>query len=165
VSRTGGHIEAKDMSRAFVKEVEREINDLPDRPVSTHTNFVTAEGLAAIEQTLSRFEAANKAAIAKNDPMAIAATQREVRYWSARRSTAKVIEAAADKSKVHFGTTVTVQRDDGRAQTFRIVGEDEAEPARGTISYVSPLARAVLGGMVGDAVEIPGGNATITQIK
>ena len=54
------------MSRAFVKEVEDEINDLPDRPVSTHPNYVTAEGLAAIERTLSRFEAANKAAIAKN---------------------------------------------------------------------------------------------------
>ena len=117
------------MSRAFVKEVEDEINVLPDRPVSTHPNFVTAEGLAAIERTLSRFEAANKAAIAKNDRTAIAATQRELRYWNARRSTAKVVEPAADRSKVQFGATVTVRRDDGRAQTFRIVGEDEAEPA------------------------------------
>ena len=58
-----------------------------------------------------------------------------------------------------------MQRDDGRAQTFRIVGEDEAEPARGSISYVSPLARAVLGGKVGDSVEVPGGDATITEIK
>jgi transcription elongation GreA/GreB family factor len=153
------------MSRAFVKQVEHEIDDVPDRPVSTHPNLVTTEGLAAIERELSRFEAANKAAIAKNDRTAIAATQREVRYWNARRSTAQVIEPSADKSKVHFGTTVTVRRDDGRAQTFRIVGEDEAEPARGTISYVSPLARAVLGGRVGDAVEVPGGNATITEIK
>jgi transcription elongation GreA/GreB family factor len=153
------------MSRAFVKEVEPEIDDLPDRPVSTHPNLVTAEGLAAIERTLSRFEAANKAAVAKNERAAIAATQRELRYWIARRSSAKVIEPAVDKSKVHFGVTVTVRRNDGRAQTFRIVGEDEAEPARGTISYVSPLARAVLGGAVGDAVEVPGGNATITEIK
>jgi hypothetical protein len=83
------------MSRAFVKEVEYEINDLPDRPVSTHPNYVTAEGLAAIERTLSRFEAANKAAI-----IAMAATQRELRYWIARRSTAKVVEPTADKSKV-----------------------------------------------------------------
>ena len=44
--------------------------------------------------------------------------------------------------------TVTVRRDESRVQTFRIVGEDEAEPARGSISYVSPLARAVLGGKV-----------------
>jgi transcription elongation GreA/GreB family factor len=153
------------MSRAFVKEVENEIDELPDRPVPTHANFVTAEGLAAIERTLRRFEAANKAAIAKNDRTAIAAAQRELRYWHARRSTAKVIEPAADKAKVQFGATVTVRRDDGRAQTFRIVGEDEAEPARGTISYVSPLARAVLGGVVGDTVEVPGGSAAIAEIK
>jgi transcription elongation GreA/GreB family factor len=153
------------MSRAFVKEVEPQTIDLPDRPVSTHPNLVTAAGLAAIERTFSHFEAANKAATAKNDPMAIAATQRELRYWNARRSTAKVIEPAADKSKVHFGATVTVRRDDGRTQTFRVVGEDEAEPARGTLSYISPLARAVFGGRVGDEVEVPGGSATITEIK
>jgi transcription elongation GreA/GreB family factor len=138
---------------------------LPDRPVSPHPNFVTTEGLAAIERTLSRFEAANKAAIAKSDRTAIAATQRELRYWNARRSTAQVVEPAADKSKVHFGATVTVRREGGRAQTFRIVGEDEAEPARGTVSYVSPLARAVLGGIVGETVEVPGGAATITKIE
>jgi len=153
------------MSRAFVKEIEPQTIDLPDRPVSTHPNLVTAEGLAAIERTLSRFEAANKAAISKNDRAAIVATQRELRYWNARRSTAKVIEPAADKSKVHFGATVTVRRDDGRAQTFRIVGEDEAEPARGTLSYVSPFARAVLGGRLGDTVQVPGGSATITEIE
>src|SRR5262249_47916400 len=106
------------MSRAFVKEVEHEIDDLPDRPVSTYPNLVTAEGLAAIERTLSRFEAENKAAIAKNDRPAIAATQRELRYWNARRSTAQVVEPAADKSKVYFGATVTVRRGDGRTQTF-----------------------------------------------
>ncbi len=60
---------------------------------------------------------------------------------------------------------MTVRRDDGRAQTFRIVGADEADPAQGTISYVSPLARAVLGVMIGDTVEVPGGNATIAEIK
>jgi hypothetical protein len=74
------------MSRAFVKEVEPEIDDLPDRPVSVHPNLVTAEGLAAIERVLSRFEAANKAAVAKNDRTAIAATQRELRYWNARQA-------------------------------------------------------------------------------
>jgi len=153
------------MSRAFVKEVDPETVDLPDRAVSPHPNLVTADGLAAIERTLIRFEAANKAAIARNDRTAIAATQRELRYWNARRSSAKVIEQLADKSEVYFGATVTVRRNDGRAQTFRIVGEDEAEPARGTLSYVSPLARAVLGGKVGDEVEVPGGSARITEIK
>jgi transcription elongation GreA/GreB family factor len=153
------------MSRAFVKEVEPETVDLPDRPVSSHPNLVTVAGLAAIDRKLTHFEEANKAAVAKNDRMAVTAAQRELRYWRARRSTAKVVEPAADKSKVHFGATVTVRREDGRAQTFRIVGEDEAEPAGGTLSYVSPLARAVLGGTVGDDVEVPGGSATITEIK
>jgi len=153
------------MSRAFIKEVEPETIEQPDRAVSTHSNFVTAEGLAAIERTLGHFETAHKAAIAKNDRAAIAAAQRELRYWNARRSTAKVVEPSTNKTEVQFGATVTVRRDDGRAQTFRIVGEDEAEPARGTLSYVSPLARAVLGGRVGDTVEVTGGSATITEIK
>jgi transcription elongation GreA/GreB family factor len=116
------------MSRAFVKEVEYENNDLPDRPVSTHPNYVTAEGLAAIERTLSRFEAANKAAIAKNDRTAMAATQRELRYWIARRSTAKVVEPTADKGKVQFGATVAVRRDDGRSQTFRMKQNQHGVP-------------------------------------
>ena len=153
------------MSRAFIKEVEPETIEQPDRAVSTHPNFVTAEGLAAIERTLSHFETARKAAIAKNDRAAIVATQRELRYWNARRSTAKVVEPSTNKSEVQFGATVTVRRNDGRPQTFRIVGEDQAEPARGTLSYVSPLARAVLGGRVGDTVEVTGGSATIAEIK
>src|SRR5262249_29390858 len=140
---------------AFVKEVEHEIDDLPDRPVPTHPNLVTAKGLAAIERTLGRFEAAHKAAIAKNDRTTMAAAQRELRYWNARRSSAQVVEPAADKSKVHFGATVTVRRDDGRAQTFRIVGEDEAEPAQGTISYVSPLPAPMLARMVGHPLHVP----------
>ena len=100
------------MSRAFVKEVEPETIEQPDRAVSTHPNFVTAEGLAAIERTLSHFETARKAAIAKHDRAAIVATQRELRYWNARRSTAKVVEPSTNKSEVQFGATVTVRRND-----------------------------------------------------
>ena len=54
---------------------------------------------------------------------------------------------------MQFGSTVTIEREDGRRQTFRIVGEDEADPAKGTISYVSPLARALIGKRVGDVVQ------------
>ena len=69
----------------------------------------------------------------QHDKAAIAAVQRELRYWSARRATAKLMESPADRTHVHFGTSVLVRREDGRTQTFRIVGEDEADPARGTI--------------------------------
>jgi transcription elongation GreA/GreB family factor len=153
------------MSRAFVKASDVDTSNLPDRPLSAHPNFVTPEGLAAIERALARFNAAHTAAVDKDNKTAIASARRELRYWGARRASAEVIEPPADKSRVHFGATVTVQRDDGRMQTFRIVGEDEAEPARGTLSHVSPLAHAVLGKSVGEIVTILGHEAEILEIK
>lgn len=153
------------MSRAFVKESDGEPIELPDRPVSAHPNFVTAQGLEAIERELARVQAAHAAAVQTGDKAAIAAALRYLRYWTARRASAQVIEPSADLSEVHFGATVTVRRDDGRTQTFRIVGEDEAEPAMGTLSHVSPLARALFGKTVGDSVEVAGGDAEILAIK
>ena len=73
------------MSRAFVKEDENDLAELPDRPISPHRNFVTEAGLAAIEATLGRFEAAHRDATDKGDREAAAAALREVRYWKARR--------------------------------------------------------------------------------
>jgi len=153
------------MSRAFVKESDGEPIELPDRPVSAHPNFVTAQGLEAIERELARLQAAHAAVMQTGDKAAIAAALRDLRYFTARRASAQVIEPPADLSEVHFGATVTVRRADGRTQTFRIVGEDEAEPARGTLSHVSPLARALFGKRVGDNVEVAGGDAEILAIK
>jgi len=70
-----------------------------------------------------------------------------------------------DNSVVRFGHTVTILRSDGRQQTFRIIGEDEADPARGTISQVSPLARALFGKGVGETVSVAGGDAEILSIR
>lgn len=137
---------------------------MPDRPISPHPNLVTPEGLASIERTIDRFTAAYKAALGKNDKAAIAAAQRELRYWSTRLATAKLVQPSTDRTGVHFGTTVVVRREDGRMQTFRIVGEDEADPSRGTVSHVSPLARAVLGKAVGDVVMVLGREAEVLEI-
>jgi transcription elongation GreA/GreB family factor len=104
-------------------------------------------------------------AVDKHDKSAIAAAQRELRYWSARRSTAKLVEPAADRTHIHFGMRVVVRREDGRTQAFRIVGEDEADPAQGTVSHVSPLARAVVGRSVGDVVTVLGREAEILEIN
>jgi transcription elongation GreA/GreB family factor len=60
---------------------------------------------------------------------------------------------------------VEIERDDGRRQTFRIVGEDEADPARGSISYVSPLARALLGKTVGDTVVVNGAEVEVAAVR
>jgi len=153
------------MSRAFVKEAEDKVEDLPDRPVSGHRNLVTPEGLAAIEAALTRFENAHREATTRNDAHAAAAAMREVRYWRARRGSAEVVRPRSEPDTAAFGTTVTIRRDDGREQAFRIVGEDEADPPQGTVSYVSPVARAVMTHGPGDTVEIAGGKAEILDVR
>ena len=153
------------MSRAFVKEQDGEvIDDLPDRPVSEHPNFVTAPGLALIEDALAHAQSEYAKAQAENDRAALARSGRDLRYWTARRSSAQLIAAPNGADEVQFGSTVTLARDDGRTQTWHIVGEDEADPAQGTISHVSPLARALFGKRVGDVVAAGQGEAEITAI-
>ena len=152
------------MSRAFVKEAE-DVEDLPDRPISDLPNDVTEEGLSQIEHALAAAQAAQAAAQSTDDRAALAGARRDVRYWSARRATARLIPEPADNSVVRFGHTVTIVREDDRRQTFRIVGEDEADPARGTVSHASPLARALFGKSVGDVVVVARGEAEIVEIR
>jgi transcription elongation GreA/GreB family factor len=154
------------MSSAFVKEAEggEAFEDLPDRPISPHPNFVTPGGLALIETELTRLHEEHAAAQAADDKIALAKTSRDLRYWTARRASAQVVDPPKDASEVHFGATVSIERDDGRRQTFRIVGEDEADPAKGSISYASPLAQALTGKSVGDVVRAGGSDAEIVAI-
>jgi transcription elongation GreA/GreB family factor len=152
------------MSRAFVKEQEF-TEDLPDRPISPHPNDVTPEGLARIEAEVAKWREAHNACIAADDREGAARTSRELRYWSARQATAHVAPPPTDSSLVRFGSTVTIRRDDGREQNFRIVGEDEADPAHGTVSHVSPLARALFGKEVGEVVKVGASEAEIIAIR
>jgi transcription elongation GreA/GreB family factor len=154
------------MSRAFVKEQEDTGGEeLPDRLISEHPNLVTKEGLKQIEAEVARLTAEHTAAQAEEDRQRIAATARDLRYWSARLQSAEVVTPPADPSHVHFGSTITIARDDGRQQTFRIVGEDEADPSKGTIPYVSPLARALSGKAVGDEVRVGESEVEVLAIK
>ena len=152
------------MSRAFVKDSEDTFDEPPDRPVSPHPNLVTPEGLAAIEAILARLHEEYAAAQRSHDRGALALAARDLRYWTARRASAQLVPAPAEPDKVHFGSTVTIARDDGRRQTYRIVGEDEADPAHGTISYVSPVAHALLGKEIGDVVRAGNSDAEIVAI-
>jgi transcription elongation GreA/GreB family factor len=154
------------MSRAFVKEDDAGggVEALPDRPVSPHPNIVTPEGLAAIERQLAELGERHAAALQAEDRAALAAIARDLRYWSARRASAQVVKARDASVEVTFGTTVTIARDDGRRQTWHIVGEDEADPAQGTLSYVSPVARALLGKRIGDVVRAGNSDAEIVAI-
>jgi transcription elongation GreA/GreB family factor len=151
------------MSRAFVNE-NTYVDALPDRPVSEHPNLVTENGLALIDQALDAARHAYGEAQAAGDRDALATSGRDLRYWSARRATAQVLSPDPSLDTVQFGNTVTIARDDGRVQVFRIVGEDEADPAQGSISHVSPLARALMGKAVGDTVVAGNSEAEITAV-
>ena len=154
------------MSRAFVKEQDYETSEaLPDRPISAHPNDVTVEGMAQIDEALAAARAALTRAQMTDDRAAAAAASRDLRYWNARRTTARVVPISSDTTRVHFGNVVTIHRDDGREQTFRIVGEDEANPSHGSISHVSPLARALAGKAIGDSVRVGSSSVQIRNIQ
>ena len=153
------------MSKAFTKEPEagEVYDDLPDRPVSSH-NLVTAKGLELIEAELARLHEEHTALHDAEDKARLAKINRDLRYWTSRRATAQVAEPPRDAKHVQFGSTVTMLRADGRRQTYRIVGEDEADPAHGTLSYASPVAQALMGKQVGDTVQAGAAEAEIVEI-
>jgi transcription elongation GreA/GreB family factor len=153
------------MSRAFVREAEggEAFEDLPDRTVSPH-HLVTPAGLARMDAEIESLEKRLRDAQVRDDKAEVARLSRELRYWSARRVSAEVVPPPTDTSHVRFGAEVTFEREDGRRQTYRIVGEDEADPAKGSLSYVSPLAQALMGKEVGDTVTVGQGQAEIVSI-
>ena len=144
------------MSRAFVKEDAAGSEEpLPDRPISPHTNFVTARGLAQIDAHLQRLTSERQSARTRGDAAIVASTERDLRYWTARRASARLVPPAARPDSIRFGVGVTVARPDGSTVQVRLVGEDEADPAAGLINWASPVARALLGLEVGDRVDMP----------
>lgn len=153
------------MSRAFVKEGDgADGEELAELQVSPHRNLVTGEGWRQIEETVERLRAEQAAARAADDRAAIRRTQRDLRYWTERQRTAELVRATPPTGKVRFGSAVTLERADGTRVVYRIVGEDEAEPARGKISWVSPIARRLIGCAQGDPVELADGVAEVLDI-
>jgi transcription elongation GreA/GreB family factor len=151
------------MSRAFVKEgQETEEIELPDRLISSHPNLVTETGLAEIEAEVRRLSEEHAHAQSAGDRSALGAISRDLRYWTSRRASAEVVPAPKSSDEVRFGAVVMIEylseesaaNRANRRQTFQIVGEDEAEPAKGKLSYVSPVARALLGARVEDILQL-----------
>lgn len=145
------------MSVAFTKEESAETASetlLPDRPISPHPNLVTEAGLKALERQLHRarqaYEAAQRIEDVNERRREAAIPLRDIRYFSERVRTAQVVPDPTSSDIVAFGSTVTFNRHDGRVQKYRIVGEDEADPKAGSISFVSPVAKSLIGKGVGD---------------
>ena len=147
------------MSVAFTKEESAETASetlLSDRPISPHPNLVTETGLQALQAQLQAAREAYEAAQAIDDVnekrRQSAVPLRDIRYFAERLRTAQLVPSPTSNETVAFGSTVTFSRTDGRVQTYRIVGEDEADPKAGSISFVSPVAKSLMGKTVGDVV-------------
>ena len=157
------------MSRAFVKDgnEDRPGEDLPERPVSDAPNYVTEEGLRNLREKvemLTHEHGRLREAEEDADKLRLAVNERDLRYFQAQLDSATVVDVAdAPQGEVHFGATVKTEDEDGAVGRFTIVGEDEADESNGKISWLSPLAKALIGSTAGDTVtwERPAGSTTL----
>jgi len=145
------------MSRAFVKDSDDAGDALPEIPLSEHPNYVTPHGLAQLRERLDAAQArrdelkAGEQALSQQSELAV--LERELRWLKARAASAIEIDLAQQpRDRVAFGAGVVVDSQEEGERTYRIVGEDEAEVEHGLVSYVSPLARALIGARVGEEV-------------
>lgn len=142
------------MSPAFVKVPASGLEELPERSISEFPNFVTPAGLAQIGARIAALEADRSAAQQREDGAALARIARDQRYWLQRQASARLVQPLASPDSVRFGVQVSLKYADGAVQTLRLVGEDEADPVNGRISWASPLGRALIGARVGDPVRL-----------
>lgn len=160
------------MSVAFSKEDSAETASetlLPDRPISPHPNLVTETGLKALELQLAQareaYETAQKIEDVNERRRQAAIPLRDMRYLAARLQSAQVMNDPMSTEIVAFGSRVTFRREDGRVQSYRIVGEDEADPRSGSISFVAPVAKLLMGKAVGDEAGASGQELEIISIS
>jgi transcription elongation GreA/GreB family factor len=152
------------MSKAFTREDDTSQEaDLPERAISPHPNLVTAEGLCQIEAAIARLTEEQGRARDAGDLAAAASAARDLRYWTARRATAQLTEPTPS-SHVQFGARVTIKKPDGSTRAYRIVGTDEGDPGRGTLSYASPLAQALMGKEIGGTVVLGAREEEIIEV-
>lgn len=158
------------MSRGFVKEddVERAGTDLPERRVSEFPNYVTPFGLAQLQAQAAALEQQQQALLPnKDDPVTqqtLAPLRRDLRYLETRLENVILIDPTTQpKDMVLFGATVNVEDEEGNPHQFTIVGEDEADIALNKVSWVSPIAKALIGHKVGETVswQRPAGNLSL----
>ena len=146
------------MSRAFVKEndLEHAGIDIPERPISHLPNYVTPNGHKQLKETIHSIETEIKSIKdledspeTKQNKMKL---ERDLRYYFKRLETAILIEKHEDNNKVLFGAHVTLVDENDETYIFQIVGEDEADIKQNKLSYVSPLAKELIGSSIGDEV-------------
>jgi transcription elongation GreA/GreB family factor len=162
------------MSRAFVKEPEGEAaeEDLPLRGPSPYPNYVTPRGFSLLKARLQELEE-ERGRLGSPDADLSAKTRikqvkRDIRSLQESLERAIVVDPGLQsRDDVRFGAAVTVMDENQETHEFTIVGEGEACAPKGLISWVSPLAKALLGRRVGDTViwERPAGNLELEIVS
>jgi transcription elongation GreA/GreB family factor len=159
------------MSRAFVKEGDGAAEALPELAISPHPNWVTSRGLALLQARVETLESERAelrslaASGATTDAATVARIERDLRYFRARLTSAKVVTPQPGRRGAHFGSTVVLAYPDGKQRRFQIVGEDEADPSAGLLSWVAPLARALEGAEAGDPLLVGGASVTVVSVS
>ena len=162
------------MSRAFVKEndLEQAGIKVPERSISDKSNYVTSNGLKMLNENIKSLEEDRKNLKQQKDDsitkQKIAIIERDMRYFAKRiESAILTISKNNDLSTVLFGALVTIEDDKGKILSFEIVGEDEADISKGKVSYLAPLAKALIGAKLGEEVtwEKPIGDTYLTIRK
>ena len=146
------------MSRAFVKEPDGDSpgDDLPESPVSSGPNYVTPKGLADLRASLATAQSLVERLFGGDrkpaEKSALARARADVRRLQRKLDAAVLVEPTPnDAGKIAIGMRVTIEDPDARRQTFTIVGEDEADPIHGLVSWTSPLGKALLGKREGES--------------
>lgn len=155
------------MSRAFTREEDSEnaIAGIGERPISHHRNLVTERGMALIDAEVAALRDELGRAEKRADRERIALVSRDLRYWTARRESAELSVPEPGSDMVRFGMGVTLESDDGKKVHWKIVGEDEANPAKGTISHMSPMAMALFGKKIGEIAVVNGKEWEIVKLS
>jgi transcription elongation factor GreB len=179
------------MSKAFTRETDAPEDDdaLDDGPAlpSGQPNYMTPAGFQKLLDELRHLARVERPKVVETVAWAagngdrsengdyiygkkrLREIDRRVRFITKRLDSARIVDPAAQKTRdqVFFGATVTYANDDGKERTVTIVGIDEADLARGEVSWVSPIARALLKAREGDTVELrtPHGVETIEVVK
>ncbi|HET7875944.1 MAG TPA: transcription elongation factor GreA [Methylomirabilota bacterium] len=153
--------------------------------MATQRTPMTRQGYERLQAELDRLKKAERPAITRAiaEARAHGDLSENAEYHAAREkqsfvearikelegklNTADVIDPPTSGARVTFGSTVRLEDEAGKAVRYQIVGSDEADPARGRISILAPLARTLVGRTVGDSVtaQLPGGKKTFEILE
>jgi transcription elongation factor GreB len=165
------------VSKAFTRESDEnateEISSVRSQLPSGATNYITRGGADRLKKNLNELLEKRRAGTTagnETDPEARAEqrrTESAIRKLQSILDSVVVAEIPDDQGKIAFGASVVVRHGNGEEENYRIVGVDESDPAQGDISWISPLARALLSRRAGDNVRFrsPAGDEELKILK